>query len=337
LGILGETMRWDVRIACLSFLAAAVGLGCNSSPSASPLLDAGVQVGGSSPVIGGCNIFPGDNPWNTRIDDTSKFPVHPQWSAYQGNMNLSRGLHPDWGDWSMDHYGIPWQVVPSSQAGVPMSFQYADESDPGPYPFPSNALVEGGADSGGDMHVLVIQEGSCQLYETWDSSYTGPGWSTGSGAKFDLGADTLRPDGWTSADAAGLPILPGLVKVSEVTAGQVGHAIRFTMNSTQQAYIHPAVHAAGKSDASLPPMGLRLRLKQSFDTSAFSGPSLVIMTALKQYGLILADNGSDWYFQGDSDDAWNPLMDQLLTDFGKVHGGDFEAVDTGPISSAGLN
>jgi hypothetical protein len=330
-------MRWHVRIASLSLLAAAVGLGCNSSPSAPPLLDAGVQVGGPAPVIGGCSIFPADNPWNTRIDDTTKFPVHPQWSAYQGTMNLTKGLHPDWGDWSMDQYGIPWQVVPASQAGVPMSFQYAGESDPGPYPFPSNARVEGGAGSGGDMHVLVIQEGSCQLYETWDSSYTGPGWSCGSGAKFDLGSDTLRPDGWTSADAAGLPILPGLVKVSEVTAGQVDHAIRFTMNSTQQAYIHPAVHAAGKADATLPPMGLRLRLKASFDTSSFSGPSLVVMTALKQYGLILADNGSDWYFQGDSDDAWIPLMCQLLNDFDMVHGSDFEAVDTGPISTAGLN
>jgi hypothetical protein len=295
-----------------------------------------VAVGGPIPTIGGCPIFPADNPWNTRIDDTTKFPVHPMWSNYQPKMNLSTHLHPDWGNWSTDHYGIPWQVVPSSQAGVPMTFQYADQSDPGPYPFPASAKVEGGAGSGGDMHVLVVEMGACSLYETWDSTYAAPGWSCGSGAKFDLSSNALRKDGWTSADAAGLPILPGLVKVSEVQAGAVNHAIRFTMNNTQQAYIHPAVHAAGKSDPSLPPMGLRLRLKASFDTSSFSGATKVILVALQQYGIILADNGSDWYLSGDSDDAWNPLMDALVSDFAKVHGSDFEAVDTGPLSSAGL-
>ena len=217
-----------------------------------------------------------------------------------------------------------------------MKFQYASESDPGPYPIPADAKVEGGSNSGGDMHVLVVQQGKCLLYETWSSKYTSPGWTCGSGAKFDLGSNTLRPDGWTSADAAGLPVLPGLVKVSEVMAGAVNHAIRFTMDSTQQAYIHPATHAAGKADTSLPPMGLRLRLKASFDTSAFKGATLVILTAMKQYGLMLADNGSDWYFGGDSDDGWTPLMDQLVGDFEKVTGSDFEAVETGPLSTAGL-
>jgi hypothetical protein len=295
-----------------------------------------VTVGGSSPVIGGCSVFPADNPWNTRIDDTTAFPVDPNWSMYEGTMNLSTHLHPDWGDWSMDHYGIPWQTVPSTQPGVPMSFMYASQSDPGPYPFPANALVEGGSDSGGDMHVLVLQEGTCLLYETWSSLYSGPGWTCGSGAKFDLSSNKLRPDGWTSADAAGLPILPGLVKVAEVKAGKIQHAIRFTMNQTQQGYIHPATHAAGDMNPALPPMGLRLRLKASFDTSTFKGPSLVIATALKEYGLILADNGSDWYFQGDSDDRWTPLMCDLLNDFDMVHGSDFEAVHTGEISTAGL-
>jgi hypothetical protein len=253
-------------------------------------------------------------------------------------MNTTKHLHPDWGDWSTDHYGIPWQVVPASQPGVPVTFNYADQSDPGPYPIPPGAKVEGGANSGGDMHVLVVQQGTCLLFETWSSTQnaSGNGWTCGSGAKFDLGSDALRPDGWTSADAAGLPVLPGLVKVSEVTAGAVKHAMRFTMSKTQQGYIHPATHAAGSSDATLPPMGLRLRLKASFDTSPFTGPSLVILTAMKQYGLILADNGSDWYVSGDSDDAWSPLMDQLVSDFDKVTGGDFEAVDTGPISTAGL-
>jgi hypothetical protein len=232
------------------------------------------------------------------------------------------------------HYGIPWQTVPGAQAMVPMTFQYASESDPGPYPFPANALVEGGANSGGDMHVLVVDTGTCALYETWSSQYVGPGWSCGSGARYDLATDALRPDGWTSADAAGLPILPGLVKVSEVQAGVIAHALRFTMSRTQQAYIHPATHAAGQADPSLPPMGLRLRLKASFDLSSFSGASKVVLTAMKQYGLILADNGSDWYVSGDSNDAWGPLMDSLVTDLGKVLGSDFEAVDSGPIFAA---
>jgi hypothetical protein len=295
-----------------------------------------VSVAGPVPTIGGCPIFPADNPWNTRVDDPTKFPVHPLWSTYQAKMSLTTHLHPDWGDWSTDHYGIPWQTVPSTQSAVPMTFQYADQSDPGPYPFPPDAKVEGGAGSGGDMHVLVVEMGACSLYETWSSTYAAPGWSCGSGAKFDLSSNALRPDGWTSGDAAGLPILPGLVKVSEVQAGAVNHAIRFTMATTQQAYIHPAVHAAGKSDATLPPMGLRLRLKATFDTSSFTGATKVVLVALQQYGVILADNGSNWYIGGDSDDAWSPLMDALVTDLAKVHGSDFEAVDTGPISTAGL-
>jgi hypothetical protein len=258
------------------------------------------------------------------------------WSTYMTTMNLSTHVHPDWGDWSTDHYGIPWQTAPESQPTVPMKFEYADQSDPGPYPFPQTAKIEGGAGSGGDMHVLVLVAGSCLLYETYSSQYVGPGWSCGAGAKFDLTSNALRADGWTSADAAGLPILPGLVKVSEVMAGAVNHAIRFTMNHTQQAYIHPAVHAAGDTDVSLPPMGLRLRLKASFDLGAFTGPTKIVLTAMQEYGIILADNGSDWYMSGDSDDAWSPLMDSLVTDLAEVHGSDFEAIETGPISTAGL-
>jgi hypothetical protein len=251
-------------------------------------------------------------------------------------MSASTHLHPDWGDWSTDHYGIPWQTVPGSQPGVPMSFQNPTQSDPGPYPFPQNALVEGGANSGGDMHVLVVDTGTCTLYETWSSTYVGPGWSCGSGAKFDLTSNALRPDGWTSADAAGLPILPGLVRLAEVQAGSIQHALRFTVSKTQQGYIHPATHAAGQSDTSLPPMGLRMRLKASFDLSPFSGPAKVILVAMQQYGLILADNGSDWYVSGDSDDGWSSLMDSVVQALSQVHGSDFEAVETGPISTAGL-
>jgi len=289
-----------------------------------------------APTASGCAIFPADNPWNTRIDDTSKFPVHASSATYMSKMSPGTHLHPDWGDWSMSHYGIPWQVVPSAQSAVPMTFQYASESDPGPYPFPVNALVEGGAGSGGDMHVLVVEAGTCVLYETWSSTFVGPGWTCGSGAKFSLGVNTLRPDGWTSADAAGLPIFPGLVKVAEVKAGAIHHALRFTMAATQQAYIHPATHAAGKADATLPPMGLRLRLKASFDASTFTGAARVIVDAMKQYGLILADNGSNWYVSGDSDDAWAPMMDALVQAFARILGSDFEAVESGPVSTAGL-
>jgi hypothetical protein len=312
------------------------GSGGSSGSSSSGSGGTGVGTGGPSPVIGGCSIFPADNPWNTRVDDPTKFPVHANSQTFMSNMSPATHLHPDWGDWSTDHYGIPWQTVPGSQMGVPMTFQTASESDPGPYPFPSDAKIEGGANSGSDMHVLVIDTGTCTLYETWSSTYVGPGWNCGSGAKFDLTSGALRPDGWTSADAAGLPILPGLVRVSEVQAGSIQHALRFTVNKSQQGYIHPATHAAGQSDSSLPPMGLRIRLKASFDLSPFSGAAKVILTAMQQYGMILADNGSDWYVTGDSDDAWAPLMDGVTQAFSQVTGNDFEALESGPISTAGL-
>ncbi len=315
------------------------GVSGHDATSATPAeasAEASTAAPGTAPTIAGCSVFPADNPWNTRIDDPQKFAVHPQSATYLANMSPTTHLHPDWGDWSTDHYGIPWQTVPAGQATVPMAFTYNDQSDPGPYPFPANALVEGGAGSGGDMHVLVIDTGTCTLYETWSSTFVNPGWSCGSGAKFDLGSNALRTDGWTSADAAGLPVLPGLVKVSEVQAGAILHAMRFTMANSQQAYIHPATHAAGKNDATLPPMGLRLRLKATFSLSAFTGPANVILTAMQQYGLILADNGSNWYVSGDSDDAWTPLIDGIVQALGQVHGSDFEAVDTGPLSTAGL-
>jgi hypothetical protein len=212
-----------------------------------------------------------------------------------------------------------------------MTFDVSDESDPGPYPFPPDARIEGGAGSGGDMHVIVLDTGTCTLYETYSSAYVGPGWSCSSGAKFDLTSNALRPDGWTSADAAGLPILPGLVRVAEVQAGAINHAIRFTVSRTQQGYIHPATHSAGTNNPNLPPLGLRLRLKASFDTSQYTGAAAVILTAMKQYGVILADNGSNWFVSGDSDDAWLPLMDGVNAAFGAVHGSDFEAVQTGDI------
>ncbi len=164
----------------------------------------------------------------------------------------------------------------------------------------------------------------------------GSGFSAACGAIFHLGSNALRPDGWTSADAAGLPILPGLVRLDEVMSGEIRHALRFTVNKTQKGFIHPATHQAGQDNTSYPPMGLRMRLKASFNTSSFSGPTLVILNAMKKYGIILADNGSDWYFSGEMNNGWGPYMDDLLTDFGKVHGTDFEAVDTGPILTTTL-
>ena len=206
----------------------------------------------------------------------------------------------------------------------------------GPVPLPAERARRGWRKLGRRHARSCRPAGRLPLYETWDTTYVGPGWDAGSGAKFNLTSNTLRPDGWTSGDAAGLPILPGLVKVSEVNAGAINHAIRFTVAHTQQGYIHPATHAAGNSNTSLPPMGLRLRLKATFDTSSYSGPTLVILTAMKEYGLILADNGSNWYISGDSDDGWNAIMDQIVTDFGGVTGSDFEAVYTGDISTNNL-
>ena len=293
--------------------------------------DGGGGPSGQSPVIAGCEVFPADNVWNTRIDDTNKFKVHPQWGAYQPNMAPSRALHADWGDWSTNKYGIPWQTVSGTQAKLPIAFTYASESDPGPYPFPLDVHIEPG-----DQHAIVLDTATCTIYESYNTTVSGGGFHADSGAKFDLHSNALRTDGFTSADAAGLPILPGLVRYAEVKAGEIRHAMRFTMNRSQNAYIHPAVHAAGSVNAALPPMGLRMRLKASFDLSRFSGEALVVLRAMKKYGLILADNGSDWYVSGDSDDAWTPVIDNINQAFNALHGSDFEAIDTGPLSTAGL-
>jgi hypothetical protein len=211
-----------------------------------------------------------------------------------------RFLHPDFG--SDPTYGIPWTSVPGAQPRVPMSFDYADESDPGPYPFPRDAPVE----AGGDRHVLVLDRDACRLYETFDSRYVGPGWRCGSGAIFDLRSNALRPDGWTSADAAGLPILPGLVRRDEATTGEIRHALRFTVERTQRAYVHPATHfASSRTDPDLPPMGLRVRLKATYDTGRFRGVSLAVLLALKRYGMFVADNGGDWFISGETNRAWD--------------------------------
>jgi hypothetical protein len=216
-------------------------------------------------------------------------------------------------------------IVPSNQATVPVSFDYADESDAGPYPIPMNPPIEAGS----DRHLLVVRQGECRLYELFAAQLTPSGWHAGSGAIFDLRSNALRRDGWTSADAAGLPILPGLARLDEVRAGAINHALRFTISRTQRAYIHPATHLASSiADPNVAPMGLRLRLRADFDLSRFRGEALVILTALKRYGMFVADNGADWFITGATDPGWD---DDDLNQLKTVPGNMFEAVDTGPV------
>jgi len=292
-----------------------------------PLMPSGVSaVIVSLPQISGCAVFPADNPWNR---DISNDPVDPNSNNYIANMNgATKFLHPDFG--SNLTYGIPYVVVSGTQPKVPVTFDYSEDSDPGPYPIPPDAPIEGGASSTGDRHILVLERDNCLLYETWDSRFVGPGWHCGSGAIFNLRSNQLRPDTWTSADAAGLPILPGLVRYDEaVTAGGIQHAVRFTVQSTQRAFIHPATHyASSNTNPNAPPMGLRVRLKASYDLSRFTGASRVILTALKKYGMFVADNGSDWFISGATDSRWN---DNDLNQMKTVPGNAFEVVQTGTI------
>ena len=236
----------------------------------------------------------------------------------------SRKLHVDFG--GNGEYGIPWTSVSGTQARVPVTFDYADESDPGPYPIPPDAPIEAG---GGDRHIILVDRDNCTLYETFDANFIGPGWHVGSGAIFDLKSNAVRPAGWTSADAAGLPILPGLVRLDEVKAGKINHALRFTVQRTQRAWVAPATHQAGSStDASLPPMGLRVRLKADFDISGFSPGTQVVLTALKEYGMFLADNGGDWFVSGEVNPGWN---DDEMSGLADVPASAFEVVQHGPL------
>jgi hypothetical protein len=311
----------------------------------------GAAGASNAPTIAGCNIFPADNPWNL---DISGYPLNAKSARYLTHMSPSTGLHPDWGTVA-EEYGIPFSTG-TSAAPQPMTWNAdwgASESDKLPchtgsnkfcYPIPLTAPIEGGpsAPADSDRHVLYIDTAgapsNCTLYELYNAQNPtgGSGWTASNGAIFSLGTNKLRPDGWTSADAAGLPILPGLVRYDEVMAGEIRHAIRFTIQRSYQGYIHPATHAAGNSSTTLPPMGLRLRLKASFATTSFSGPTLVILTAMKKYGIILADNGSNWFISGETNQGWASYMDGLVSGLRRVRGSDFEVVDTGPVSTKGL-
>ena len=314
--------RLVVRVAVLACgLAAAILL---SAAFAAPARAAAYGDGAAIPFL----LLPADNPWNTPVD---ALPLDANSADYIAHMSPATSLHPDFGTvWEGARIGIPYVVVPGSQPKVPISFYYPDESDPGPYPIPPNAPVEGagGPYADGDRHVLVLDADNEKLYEVYDAHKQADGsWEAGSGAVFDLTNNALRPDGWTSADAAGLPILPGLARYDEIVdEGVLDHALRFTVADTQRAYIYPATHYASSStDTDLPPMGLRVRLRAGFDISGFPPVVQTILRGLKKYGMMVADNGTDWYVGGAPDSRWN---DDALHSLEGVTGGDFEVVDS---------
>jgi hypothetical protein len=277
-----------------------------------------------------CQIFPANNPWNQRVD---KFPVASNSDAVVNSIGAGTGLHPDFGSgrYQGRPIGIPFTTVPGGVKRVKVRFQYADESDRGRYPIPPNAPIEGGRSSDGDRHVLVVDRSRCKLYELY-AAYPvngGRSWRAGSGAIWSLRSNKLRPAGWTSADAAGLPILPGLARHDEVRRGSIDHALRFTVSRTRRAYVYPARHfASSLTDRNLPPMGLRVRLKRDFDISGFPRQPRIILRALKRYGMIVADNGSDWYISGAPNPGWD---NDALHRLGDVPGRAFEVVDTSSL------
>jgi hypothetical protein len=282
---------------------------------------------------GRCPTLPADDIWNTPIVD---LPVHPRSSEYVASIGGSAHLHPDFGSgvWppgSNSPIGIPYVEVPAGTPAVTITYTaYGSESDPGPFPIPGNAPVEGGPDSTGDRHVIVVDRFRCELFELFDA-HPGPGtsWRAASGARYQLDSSALRPEGWTSADAAGLPIYPGLVRYDEVASGHIAHAIRFTAPQTQSAHVWPARHdASSSSDPALPPMGQRFRLDPDFDLSGYSPQVRVILRAFQEYGIILADNGSSWYISGSPDPRWdNDVLHELKT----ISGSAFEAVDVSSL------
>jgi hypothetical protein len=277
-----------------------------------------------APTIGNCPVLPADNIWNTPID---QLPVSPSSSTYVNTIGATTGVHADFGSglWNGGPIGIPYITVPGTQIKYPASFTYADESDPGPYAVPLNAPIEGGSASTGDRHAISVDLDNCILYELYAAFPQSASWQAGSGAIFNLLSNNLRVATWTSADAAGLPIFPGLVRYDEIAAGEVRHALRFTVPKTQKAYVWPARHyASSLTGAQYPPMGVRFRLRANFDISSFSPTNQIILRALKKYGMMIADNGSAWYLSGAPDSRWS---NDDLHNLGGIHGSDFEVVD----------
>ena len=266
-------------------------------------------------------MFPATNAWNQRVDT---LPVASGSSATVSSIGANGHLHPDFGSglWDGSPIGIPITVVGAATPRSSVSFDYADESDPGPYPIPANVQIEGGSDA----HAILVDRDACRLYELYALERTARGWHAGSGAIWSLASNQLRPAGWTSADAAGLPILPGLARYDEVASGRIDHALRFTVSRTRRAYVWPARHfASSLTDSSLPPMGMRLRLKAGYKISGFPPQARVVLRALKQYGMIVADNGSSWFISGAPDPRWS---NDDLHALGRVPGSAFEVVDT---------
>ena len=297
------------------------------------VLAAGVMLllGGASaqalrlPGAPKCSIFPATNAWNQRVDT---LPVAANSAQMIQSIGLDTGLHADFGSGLYDGQpiGIPYDVVSKRTPRVRPTFSYADESDKGPYPIPKSVHIEGGRSSTGDRHALLVDKDACKLYELYALYPKGSGWTAGSGAIWNLRSNALRPAGWTSADAAGLPIFPGLARYDEVARGVINHALRFTAARTRRQYVYPARHYASSSDdPALPPMGLRVRLKASVDISGFPKQSRIVLQALKTYGMLLADNGSNWYISGAPNPKWS---NDDLHSLGRITGAMFEVVDT---------
>ncbi|WP_394822624.1 hypothetical protein [Pendulispora albinea] len=277
----------------------------------------GIPSGG---VLGpGCKVFPPDNPWNK---DISNAEVDPNSDRYIDALGKDKKVHPDFG--AEPQYGMPYILISGAQPRLGVTFEQHRESDPGPYPIPLNAPVEGAGEAG-DRHVLAVDRDQCMLYELYSAEVKDGAWTAYSGAVFDLKTNKLRPDGWTSADAAGLPIFPGLVRYEEAaTNGEIKHALRFTGAKTQNAFVRPATHASGSTtDLNVPPMGARFRLKKTFDISKFTGVPKAVLTALARYGMFLADKGSSWYISGESNPQWTSKdLEPLKT----IPGSAFEVV-----------
>jgi hypothetical protein len=276
------------------------------------------------PHIAGCPVFPASNAWNQRVD---KLPVARNSTAIVDSIGADTGLHPDFGSglWDGAPIGIPVTIVGTGVPKSRLSFDYADESDRGPYPIPANVKIEGG----GDRHALIVDASTCTLYELYALQRSGSGWHAGSGAVWSLRSNRLRPAGWTSADAAGLPITPGLVRWSEVAAGHIDHALRFSVERSRRAYVYPARHDASDStDPNLPPMGLRLRLRADYPISGFPRQARIVLQALKTYGMIVADNGTSWYISGEPNAHWS---NDDLHSLGRVPGSAFQVVDTSKL------
>jgi hypothetical protein len=286
----------------------------------------------SLPGARNCPIFPANNPWNQRVD---QLPVAANSARLIASIGLSDPVHPDFGTvWDGAPNGIPITIVSRSTRRVHVSFDYADESDHGLYPIPRHPRIEGGPNGTGDRHVILLDRSNCRDYELFDAYPVNGGrsWHAGSGAIFDLRSNRLRPAGWTSADAAGLPILPGLARYDDVARGSIDHALRFTANCTAAYYVYPARHEASTCSGFYPPMGLRVRLKATVDISGLPYQARVVAQALKRYGMILADNGAPWYISGAPDPRWNDSALHLLNE---LHGSDFEVVDTSSLPHPG--